>query len=135
MPRAPNVFARIVSAILIGVHVGLGIWALAGFAEFFSSDVPWPRLSNPLFPDHILLAQWSAVLVCSLVFVIGYLTRRRWLPIAMAAIYAVMAGICAAETFGYLIHDGRFLAMGAEYVIYVAILLFLFRTWRSRILT
>lgn len=45
----------------------------------------------------------------------------------MTAAYAAMAALCAVETFGFLVHDGRFLAMGLEYFAYLAILLFLYR--------
>jgi hypothetical protein len=118
---------RAFAFILIAVHIVLGLWALVGFAEWFLPSVPWPRVSNSLFPRGILFAQWLLTLTAAVVFITGY--TRRWprTPIAMACVYAAMAMLCAVQTFGYMESETRFVAMATEYLAYAGILVFLFR--------
>lgn len=40
--------------ILLLIHIGLGVWAAMGLAEWVGLAVPWPRVSNPLFPRWLL---------------------------------------------------------------------------------
>jgi hypothetical protein len=113
--------------LLVLVHVLLAVWAVVGLAEMVFAEVPWPRVSNELFPAPVLLAQWLSILVASFLYIAGYLRRWRYTPHAVAVAYAIMATVCAVETFGYMISDTRFLAMALEYLAYALILLFLFK--------
>jgi hypothetical protein len=121
----PETLARIIAALLLVVHAGLGLWALVGFAELLF-DVPWSPVSNPLFSPPMLLLQWTLIATASLTFIVGY--ARRWppLPKAMLAIYGAMALVCAYQTFLVLTSPTRFRAMAIEYAEYTLILLFLF---------
>ena len=121
----PPVLDRLIAAFLVVVHTGLLAWAAAGFAELALARVPWPRLSNPLFSTGMLLLQWSVVSAAAATYLAGYLVRWPRLRAAMAGWYAVMAGICAYQTFFILVHDTRFLAMAVEYAEYLAILVWL----------
>lgn len=116
----------IVAAALLAIHAGLLLWALVGFAELLAAQVPWQPLSNPLFSSAMLLAQWSAVAIAAAVFLLGWYRRWRILPWAMAACYAVMAAICAVQTFTILRHDTRFIDMALEYAAYLVIIAWLF---------
>lgn len=116
---------RSVAAVLFAVHVGLLVWAAAGFAEMAWTDQPWPRVSNPLFSEAMLFLQWSVVAGAAATFCIGYARRWAGLPGAMTAWYAVMAAICAWQTFLILEHSARFVLMALEYAAYVAIALYL----------
>jgi hypothetical protein len=118
--------------LLIAVHVVLGLWAAVGFAEWFVSDVPWPRISNPLFPRDVLFAQWALSLGAAVLFLAGYARRWPWKPAAMAVVYTLMALLCAVQTFTWMEGTMRFVAMGAEYVAYAVILGVLFRSERYR---
>jgi hypothetical protein len=120
--------ARLFGGFLAAVHVGLGAWALVGFAELFLPAVPWTRLSNPLFSPPMLFLQWLLIAAAATLFVVGYLARWRHTPEAMALVYAAMAGVCAYQTFFILTHESRFRAMAIEYVEYAVILLFLFHS-------
>ena len=124
----PMDLAKIVTVILLGVHGLLAAWALVGFIEWFSPSVPWPRVSNVLFPRDILFMHWLVILLAAAVFLIGYAVSWTYTPVAMACAYAAMAALCAVETFGYMESDTRFVAMAAEYIAYAGILLFLFRS-------
>jgi hypothetical protein len=116
-------------AALVAVHLGLAGWSMAGLVEWLGLPAPWPRISNPLLPRPVLLLQWIFVLTAACVFVMGYATRWRRTPWAMAACYGTMAGLCAVENVLYLGHFG---SVALEYVGYVAILWVLFRAERFR---
>ncbi|MEC9344668.1 MAG: hypothetical protein VYB54_00485 [Pseudomonadota bacterium] len=112
--------------LLLLVHAGLAVWALLGLAEF-AGPMPWGRLSNPLFPDWMLWAQWFAILPTATVFLAGWALRWRRMPLALGFGYLAMGSICAWQTTHMLVHDGRWLDMAAEYLAYVLILVFLHR--------
>lgn len=120
-------YTRVFALALLAVHGFLGMWALVGFAEWFSTTVPWPRVSNSSFPRDILFMQWSLILVAAVLFIGGYSLNWRYLPVGMACIYAAMAALCAVQTFNYMEGTTRFVAMGVEYLAYAGILMFLFR--------
>jgi hypothetical protein len=126
MLNLPDMLARFVAWALIVVHVGLGLWAFAGFAELALPQVPWTRLSNPAFSRSMLLLQWSLIGVAAAAFIAGYAWRWRHTPIAMSVIYGAMALVCAYQTLFVLTHPSRFRAMTIEYVEYAVILAFLF---------
>lgn len=123
-----DLLPRVVIGGLIAVHLFLIAWALVGLAEYVSATVPWPRVSNPLFPKWVLLAQWLLILPTALAFVAGYAWSWPQMPLAVTFGYVCMAALCAYQTFTILENDGRFLAMAAEYCAYVGIALFLFRS-------
>lgn len=117
--------ARAFAILLCAVHVGLAVWALVGFAEMVWAEVPWKRLSNPLFSPAMLALQWSLILTAAVVFIGGYVTGWHWTPVAMTAIYGMMAATCAYQTFLILVHETRFREMAIEYVEYAIILAFI----------
>lgn len=120
--------SRLFAVILLVVHGGLALWGVAGFLELALPSVPWARLSNPLFSPSMLALQWTLICAAAMVFIAGDLARWRHTPRAMAGIYGAMAAVCAYQTFFILTSPTRFWAMAIEYVEYVVILLFLFRS-------
>ena len=125
----PDTVARWIAILLVLVHAGLGLWALVGFVELAFHEVPWGRVSNPLFSRPMLALQWTLIMAAAMVFITGYLTRWKHTPAAMACIYGGMAPTCAYQTFFILTAPSRFRAMAIEYVEYAVILAFLF--WSS----
>jgi len=119
---------RAILVLLLVVHAGLLAWALVGMAEWLLPAVPWPSLSNPLFSREMLLAQWLAIGAAACVFLLGWLLRWRLLPQAIMACYAVMAVICAIQTFTILEHDFRYIGIVLEYAVYIAIVIYLYRS-------
>lgn len=122
----PEPVARIIAALLLVVHAGLGLWALVGFLELSLHTVPWSRVSNPLFSRPMLLLQWSLIALAAMVFIAGYLVRWRPTPVAMLVVYGAMVATCAYQTFFVLTAPSRFVAMAIEYLEYALILWFLF---------
>lgn len=128
----PASLSRLVAWFLILVHAALGVWALVGFAELLLPGVPWLPVSNPLFSERMLLLQWTLIAVAAAVYVVGYLRRWPAMPVALGCIYALMALVCAYQTFFILTSSTRFFAMAVEYLEYALILLFLFRSRHMR---
>lgn len=128
----PEVLARLLAWGLLVVHAGLAAWAAVGFAELTLPEVPWTRLSNPLFSRAMLLLQWSLILVAASTFIGGYAFRWHHTPVAMEIIYGTMALVCAYQTFFILTHATRFRAMAIEYVEYALILAFLLTSSHMR---
>lgn len=131
-PRLRERLGRGLAVLLLVVHAGLGAWALVGFAELALADVPWKRLSNPLFSRSMLLLQWSLIAVAATTFIAGYLGRWKRTPVAMFVIYGAMALVCAYQTFFILTSASRFRAMAIEYIEYALILAFLFFSEHAR---
>jgi hypothetical protein len=133
LPRMPENLARAIAGVLLVVHAGLGAWALVGFLELALPDVPWKRVSNPLFSPAMLLLQWSLIGVAATAFIAGYLSRWKHTPMAMLCIYSAMALVCAYQTFFILTSPSRFRAMAIEYIEYAVILMFLFFSSHMRL--
>lgn len=113
--------SRLLPPLLLVVHFALLLWALVGLAEWFVASVPWPRLSNVLFPQWLLLWHWLAILAASAIFLGGYFRCWPFTPKAMVPAYAMMAAVCVVETFGFLTHPLRFVAMALEFSAYIGI--------------
>jgi hypothetical protein len=122
----PELVARIIAWLLLLVHAGLGVWALVGFVELATVQVPWPSATNPELPRWLLWLRWPLIAAASAAFIGGYVGRWRLMPWAMLLIYSGMAAMCAYETFFVLTNPNRYRAMAVEYAEYAVILAFLF---------
>lgn len=123
---------RIVMAGLVLLHLGLLVWALMGFAEWTVGAVPWPEVTNPLFPRPMLFFHWLSVIAASTAFLAGLALRWPGTPLAVVLGYGAMAIVCLIETTRYLVHDAKWLAMAAEYAAYLAIGSWLFLSATAR---
>lgn len=114
--------------LLVVVHASLLMWSVGGFLEMLLPKVPWKPFTNPEFPVWVLIIHWSAVLFAAAVFLYGYFTQWHRTPQIMTIAYVLMAIVCVIETFGYMTSNTKYLAMGAEYLAYLIILLLLYRS-------
>ncbi len=110
---------------LLLLHAGLLGWAAVGVIEMIAPRVPWPRVSNPLFPPLVLALQWATTAAGALTLLIGWVRRWPLTPLALAGAYSAMAMVCAWQTFALLVHPERFREMATEYVTYVAVIVYL----------
>lgn len=118
---------RLVGFALVAIHGYLALWATVGLIEWFTDTVPWPRVSNPLFTAQILMMHWLLIGFAGYGFLAAWFARWRYTPELVALAYLGLATGCAIETFGYLVHDTKFVDMALEYATYVAILVLLYR--------
>lgn len=114
--------------ILILVHGILFLWSTGGFLEMILPKVPWKPYTNPEFPTWLLIIHWSSVLFASVSFLYGYFSQWIKIPQVMAVAYGLMALVCIIETFGYMTSKTKYLAMGSEFLIYIVILILLFKS-------
>lgn len=119
---------NIIGYLLAGIHLFLLVWAVGGILEMILPEVFWKPFTNPLFPDWVLVIHWGSVLIAAVSFLYGYFTYWDKTPHIMAVAYGFMAMVCVIETFGYMTSDLKFVAMGAEFIAYIVVLLILFRS-------
>ncbi len=119
---------HILGIMLLILHIVLFIWAAGGTMEMIFNTVPWKPYTNPEFPFWVLVMHWGAVLFASVSFIYGYWTQWSKTPQIMLFAYGFMALVCVIETFGYMTSPNKYLAMGAEFAAYIAILWLLFRS-------
>ncbi|MCC5918589.1 MAG: hypothetical protein JJU02_14805 [Cryomorphaceae bacterium] len=120
---------QILGYLLIITHFVLFFWATGGFLEMIFDNVPWRPFTNLEFPVWVLVIHWSSIGIASVVFIYGYFTQ--WVaktPQMMTLAYGFMAMVCVVETFGFMTNKTKYIAMGAEFAVYTAILLILFKS-------
>ncbi|MEX2514203.1 MAG: hypothetical protein WD398_14965 [Cyclobacteriaceae bacterium] len=119
---------QVLGYILLTLHFILFFWAAGGIIEMVFDKVPWKPFTNPDFPFWVLIIHWGSVLFASVGFIYGYLTHWIKTPQIMAKVYGLMALVCIIETFGYMTSKSKYLAMGVEFMTYLAILFLLFKS-------
>ncbi len=124
--RAGNWLSWLIAAVLLAVHGILIVIGAGGLVELAVAQPPWTPYTNPELPGWMLLVQWLLMLAAGAVFIAGYAMRLRALPHLMAGIYAVMAAVCALQTFTMLSNADRFTNMAIEYAEYAVILVYLY---------
>ncbi len=117
---------HIIGYILLAIHFLLFFWAAGGTIEMIFDQVPWKPFTNPEFPFWVLVIHWGSVLFACVSFIYGYFTHYSKTPQIMAIGYGLMALVCIIETFGYMTSKTKYIAMGAEFMAYIIILILLF---------
>ncbi len=112
---------------LVLIHIFLLVWATGGMIELVTAEVPWTLYTNPDFPVWLLPIHWGSVLITSIGFLVGYITRWKNTPQFMLAAYTMLFTICVIETFGFMTSTTKYIAMGTELITYTVILALLFK--------
>ena len=107
-------------------------WGGLGFLEYFFGIAPLMPLQNPTFPKGTQFLHWLLILASGSIYLIGYFARWRSTPFAMVIIYAMLATLCAVETFDFMTNPGRFGSFIFECIAYVGISIYLFHSQRMR---
>lgn len=119
---------KLLGHVLFAIHILLGIWSLGGFLEMILAEVPWKPFTNPEFPDWLLVFHWGTVLFAAVSFSYGYIANWSHTPLMMTVAYLLMAIVCVVETFGYMTDSTKYMAMAAEFIAYISILLLLYKS-------
>jgi len=120
------------SYLLIAIGIFMTAWGFLGFMEYLFRFAPVMPLQNATFPSGTQFMHWLAILTSGIVFLVGYFTKWEYTPHAMVVIYAVMATLCFVQTFDFMTNEGRYRAMVLEYVAYIGISIYLFKSARMQ---
>jgi hypothetical protein len=107
-------------------------WGGLGFLEYFTGMTPLVPLQNPTFPRGTQFIHWLLISASGTIYLAGYFTRWKHTPFAMVVIYAMLATLCAVETFDFMTKPGRYGSFIRECIGYVGISIYLFRSQRMR---
>ncbi|MEM1128055.1 MAG: hypothetical protein AAGI71_15520 [Bacteroidota bacterium] len=122
--------ARSFPYVLLAVSAFLLVWGLLGLVEYFAPSVAL-GLQDPGFPPGTQFLHWLLLVLTGTIFVVGFLLRWTHTPFATITMYATLATLCFVETVDFGAFGGgpeRFFIMGAEYVTYVVLSVYLVRS-------
>ena len=80
--------------ILFAATVMLG-WGILGFIEYFTGLALLMPLQNPTFPNGTQFVHWFVITLSGATYLLGYVLRWRYTPVAMVVLYASLATLCA----------------------------------------
>ncbi len=117
---------------LLLVSTFLALWGALGLFEYVTGQTVLIPLQNPAFPPGLQFLHFAVILVAGPLFLIGWKSRWRHTPFAMAIAYTVLGSICTVETFDYLDGLAYDIAYVVEIAAYIGISVFLFKSARMR---
>ncbi len=127
---------RLISNIYMGLlllsAVGMLIWGLAGFFEYFTGIVPIIALQNAAYPSGTQFVHWFLITLTGGAFLTGYITRWKWTPILMILLYSNLGVLCTIQTFDFMSEQWGFSEYYTEMGLYVVHSLFLLFSKVSR---
>ncbi|MEM7408142.1 MAG: hypothetical protein AAF458_22830 [Pseudomonadota bacterium] len=121
---------RYFTYVLIAIKVLLVVWGVLGFVEYFLPSVAF-GLQDKNFPPGTQFLHWLLATSTGALFLVGFVLRWRHTPFATITMYATLATLCFVETLDFNAFGGgnkRFFIMGAEYVLYIVLAMFLLRS-------
>lgn len=105
--------------LLLIAAIGMLIWGLAGFFEYFTGIVPLIGLQNAAYPSGVQFVHWLLITISGVVFIAGYIARWKWTPIAMVLVYSNLAVLCTIQTFDFMSEQWGYSQYFTEIVMYV----------------
>ena len=107
-------------------------WGLLGFVEYFSGLAPLMPLQNATFPLGMQTLHWILITASGATFLVGYFLRWSFTPIAMLAMFSALTTMCAVQTFDMLESSDRYRNFAQEFINYILISVYLFRSQHMR---
>ena len=107
-------------------------WGLLGFMEYMTGLAPLMPLPNATFPIGMQTLHWILITASGATFLIGYVLRWRFTPIAMLVMFTALATMCAVQTFDMLESPDRYRNFVQECINYIVLSIYLFRSKRMR---
>lgn len=120
-----KLLAKIYMAYLVIAALGMTIWGVAGFFEYFTGIVPFIKLQNAAYPSGVQFVHWLLISLSGLVFLSGYMRRWKWTPIAMIILYTDLTVLCTIQTFDFMSDQWGYPQYFFELASYVVHALFL----------
>ena len=125
--RVMQLLSKIYMTVLLLWAIGMLIWGLAGFFEYFTGTEPLVKLQNDAYPGGVQFVHWLLISITGGVFLFGYLAKWKWTPFAIVLLFSNLAVLCTIQTFDFMSEQWDFRAYFVEmisYVIHSAFLLF-----------
>ena len=107
-------------------------WGVLGFLEYFTGLAPVMPLQNATFPLGMQTLNWIGITASGATFLVGYVLRWRFTPIAMLVMFSALATMCAVQTFDMLETPDRYRNFVQECFNYIIISVYLFRSKRMQ---
>jgi len=111
--------SKIYMSLLLFASIGMLIWGIAGFFEYFTGIVPFIHLQNAAYPDGLQFVHWLLITVSGGVFLCGYFTRWKWTPVAMVTMYSNLAVLCTIQTFDFMSEQWGYTQYFVEMISYM----------------
>ena len=124
--------STIFSHLLFLAAVVMLSWGILGFLEYFSEIALLMPLQNSTFPPGTQLLHWCLITLSGSVYLLGYLLKWKYTPMAMIVIYAMMATMCFIQTFDFMTNPSRYTDFVRECIYYVIISVYLLRSRRMQ---
>ena len=120
------------SYLLVAGAVGMSLWGILGFAEYFSGNTFIVPLQSPTFPKGTQFIHWFLITLSGIVYLAGYFRRWKITPNLMITIYACMATMCFIQTFDFMVRPDRYVSFVIECINYILISTYLFKSERMK---
>ena len=111
--------SKVYLTLLLIWAIGMFIWGLAGFFEYFTGMVPFVALQNAAYPKGVQFVHWLLITLSGTVFLFGYMTRWKWTPFAMMLLFSNLAVLCTIQTLDFMSEQWGFTQYFAELLMYV----------------
>ncbi|UJH67351.1 hypothetical protein [Allomuricauda sp. SCSIO 65647] len=105
--------------LLLLMSIGMLIWGVAGFFEYFTGIEPFLKLQNDAYPSGVQFVHWLLITLAGSAFLMGYLAKWKWTPFVMVLLFSNLAVLCTIETFDFMSEQWSFSSYLVEIVSYV----------------
>ncbi len=127
-----KIVSLVFSYLLVLGAVVMSAWGILGFFEYFTGTTLLIPLQNPEFPSGTQFLHWLLITAAGVTFLAGYFLRWKLLPFAMLVIYAMLATLCAVQTFDFITEGWGVGDFAREVAWYIIITTYLFKSQRMR---
>ena len=120
--------SKIYAYFLLVASAGMFSWGVLGFLEYFTGLAPVTGLQNINFPNGTQFIHWLLITASGATFLVGYITRWKHTPIVKVVLYAMLATMCAIQTFDFMTEPWRYRSFVTEIIMYILNSVFLLKS-------
>lgn len=107
-------------------------WGVLGFLEYLFGVVLLMPLQNPTFPQGTQFIHWLLITTAGATYIVGYLSKWKYTPIAMIVLYGMLATMCFIQTFDFMTNESRYTDFARECFYYIVISIYLVKSKRMQ---
>ncbi len=120
--------AQIFTYIMLLFAAGMFVWGVLGFLEYFTGLAPLMNLQNVNFPKGTQFIHWLLITSSGATLLFGYLLRWKHTPFVMVVLFAMLATMCAIQTFDFMTEPWRYRSFVNEVIMYIVMSVFLLKS-------